>query len=85
MKEQNPVAWLWNELANILPTQDYLDLQIGYQEQQRRYSRAGKLRQARDDIDLYEQLRTCEASRQAGYRKKIASRKATIARLESED
>lgn len=85
MKEQSPVNWLWTELIKILPTQDYIDLQIGYQEQQRRYSRQSRLNTARRELALYEHnLRTCHESRRTVYAEKIERRKATIAKLESE-
>ena len=82
MKEQSPVAWLWQQLATILPTQDYLDLQIGYQEQQRRYDRQSRLNTARRELALYERIVTTygpDSQQHSRYKDKIACCKATIA------
>ena len=84
-KPQTPVQWLWDELVALLPTQDYLDLQISFQEQQRRYNRASLLRHTRRELALYEQrVRVCDDSWVSSYERKIARRKAKIAELEAE-
>lgn len=82
---QNPVKWLWERLSELLPVQDYLDLQIGFQEQQRRYQRASLLRHTRRELALFEHnLQGCHLSRRDSYLKKIAHRKERIAELEAE-
>lgn len=83
---QKPIDWLWERLTTMLPTQDYLELQIGFQERQHRCNQAAKLRTARNELARYERMQHVASSQRwtDTLGRKIENRKRRIAELEAE-
>lgn len=83
---ETPLNFLWRRLAELLPTQDYLALQIEYAEQRRRYTAAAELRARRKELARWQKLLPgVDPSRRAWWEGKIARRVAWIARAEQAD
>lgn len=88
MKPDNPTLWLWTQLETLLSEPTIAMLRQGYTEQSKRYNRAAQLRQARRELAVFERIITTygpDTKQYQRYAKRIATRKAKIAKLDDEE